>query len=202
MTTLLGNVIKLNKHEEQLQGDLLGTMPWIDNYKSRKWNLASIYPCIGSTVSHKSRSHLQILDAWRVTEAGSILGTHSFEVIVNLTIIWCSLLNAYKLIHIVACNDKNCNNYAENIKHHHSKFSHPGNQMPSLVNAYLGTCGDDWVKEDADSAFASPADTHKHSNARSWMLQPSWHEELICFISSVSLQVLKSVIYNFEHPTL
>jgi len=43
---------------------------------------------------------------------------------------------------------KNCNNYAENINHHHSKFSCPGNQMPSFVNACLGTCGNDCGTED------------------------------------------------------
>lgn len=119
-------------------------------------------------------------------EAGSILGTHSFEVICEPH----HYLIAYKLIHSVACKDTNCNNYAESIKHHHSKFSCPGNQMPSFVNACLGTCGNDWVTEDTESAFASPADTHKHNDPCPWQLQPSRHEELIRFISSVSFQVL------------
>jgi hypothetical protein len=59
------------------------------------------------------------------------------------------MLNAYKLIHSAACKDKNCKNYAENIKHHHSKFGCPGNQLPSFVNACLGTHGNDLGMEDA-----------------------------------------------------
>jgi len=36
--------------------------------------------------------------------------------------------------------------------------------MPSFVNACLGTYGNDWVTLDTESAFASPADTHKHND--------------------------------------
>ena len=62
--------------------------------------------------------------------------------------------------------------------------------LPSFVNACLGTCGDGWVTKDAGSAFTSPADTHKYNDRCSWMLQPLWQEELICFISSVSFRFL------------
>ena len=121
---------------------------------------------------------------------------------VKLTIIWCSLLNAYKLIHSVACKHKNCNDYAENIKYHHWKFRCPGNQMPSFVNACLGTRGNHWGTKDAESAFASPAGTHKHNNPCPWKVQQSWHDELMCFISSVSFQVLTHSVWCMTLNTL
>ena len=47
----------------------------------------------------------------------------------NPILIWHFLLGAYELIYILVHKEK-YNNYAENIAHHHTKFSHPGIQAP------------------------------------------------------------------------
>jgi hypothetical protein len=36
------------------------------------------------------------------------------------------LLSVCELVHIFVCKGKNCNESAENIRHHHTKFSHTG----------------------------------------------------------------------------
>jgi len=36
------------------------------------------------------------------------------------------------MIHIFACKENNGNNYAGNIRHQCTKFSHPGGQKPEI----------------------------------------------------------------------
>jgi hypothetical protein len=62
----------------------------------------------------KSTIHFQILGSWRVT--WSKLGDpHSQSDLEHLAVIWCLLL--------LACMEKNCNNYAENCRHHFTEWS-------------------------------------------------------------------------------
>lgn len=51
----------------------------------------------------------------------------------DLTVIWCVVLNTRELIHIsVPWKGGGGNNYAENIKCHHTKFSCLGNLTPGF----------------------------------------------------------------------
>lgn len=48
---------------------------------------------------------------------------------VKLSVIWRFLLSMCEMMHFFVCNEeRNCNNCADNIRHHHPKFSWPGAQ--------------------------------------------------------------------------
>ena len=57
----------------------------------------------------------------------------------NLTVIWRFLFGAFELIHISVCKEKNCNNDAENVTNHCTKFGclhvqAPGTCVPRTVS--------------------------------------------------------------------
>jgi hypothetical protein len=55
----------------------------------------------------------------------------------NLTVIWNFLVGACELIHIFLCKGRICNKYAKNIRCHHTKFIHLGDQEVPGICAYL-----------------------------------------------------------------
>jgi len=83
--------------------------------------------------SHKSNSHLQILGTRRVPRTK--LRTENPQCWTDL---WNSLLcSAFCLVHAnwhtyLYVQKRNCNNYAKNITHYQTKFSHLGNQEPGI----------------------------------------------------------------------
>jgi hypothetical protein len=89
---------------------------------------------------YKPPSNSSCQNCWHAVR--SLLMTQNSWITAKLTIIWCFLLSACDLSHIsVSQEQKNCNKYAENIKRHHTKFSHVGNQrwrsvVPTLNITY------------------------------------------------------------------
>lgn len=74
----------------------------------------------GPQLYHKSGNHVQILDTRRVTGSSWILRNHNSGVTCK-PVIWYFLLSAGGLIYMFVYQEKNCNDYAENIRCHHKK---------------------------------------------------------------------------------
>jgi hypothetical protein len=74
-------------------------------------------------IFQKSRSQLQVFGVIRVTWQVPYQGLTVLDWPVNLTVIWCFLPSACELIYLLVCEGIKWNNYAENSKFHHKKFS-------------------------------------------------------------------------------
>ena len=87
---------------------------------------------------YKPPSNSSCQNCWHAVR--SLLMTQNSWITAKVTIIWCFLLSACDLSHIsVSQEQKNCNKYVENIKRHHTKFSHVGNRCRGSVVPTLNT---------------------------------------------------------------